>query len=130
MSVLDASALVELVRRGPHAEWVAEWLHGACTLHLADSEVIAALVGLVRGGAISRGRAAQAVDLVEDLPIERFPAHGLLRRTLSLAEGVSAYDAGYLALAEALDEPLVTLDRRLARGAPASVRVVVPPART
>lgn len=129
MSVLDASTLVELVRRGPHAAWVAEWLHGACTLHLADSEVIAALAGLARGGTISPARAARATDLVEDLPIERFPVHGLLRRTLSLTREVSAYDAGYVALAEALDEPLVTLDRRLARGAPSSVRVVVPPAR-
>lgn len=57
------------------------------------------------------------------------PCDELVRRTLSLAEEVSACDAGYPALAEALDEPLVTLDRRLARGAPASVRVVVPPAR-
>lgn len=129
MSVLDASALVELVRRGPHGDWVSEWLHGSCTLHLADSEVVAALAGLVRGGLISRARAARAADLVEELPIDRFPAQGLLRRTLTLAKGVSAYDAAYVALAEALGEPLITLDRRLARGAPPSVRVIVPPAR-
>lgn len=128
MSILDSSALVELVSRGAHAAWVAEWLDGACTLHLADSEAVAALNGLVRGGVITRERAAIAVDLIDDLPIDRFPLHGLLARTLQLAESVAAYDAGYLALAEALDEPLITLDRRLARGAPEAIRVVAPPA--
>jgi predicted nucleic acid-binding protein len=129
VSVLDASALVDLVRRGPHAEWVGVHLAGACTLHLADSEAVAALAGLVRAGSLNRSRAAQAVELIEDLPVERFPAHGLLHRTLRLSDGVGAYDAAYLALAEALDEPLVTLDRRLARGAPATIRVITPPAR-
>ena len=129
MSVLDASALVDLVRRGPHAPWVAEWLDGACTLHLADSEVVAALTGLVRGGAITRTRAAEAIAMVQDLPIDRIPLQGLQGRTLELAESVAAYDAGYLALAEALGEPLVTLDRRLARGAPPSIAVVTPQGR-
>lgn len=127
MSVLDSSALVELVRRGPHAAWVARWIDGACTLHLADSEAVAALTGLVRGGVITRERASDAVRLIDDLPIDRFPLHGLLGRTLQLSEAVAAYDAGYLALAEAIDEPLVTLDRRLARGAPRTIRVVTPP---
>jgi len=129
VSVLDSSALVELVSRGPDSAWVAEWVDGACTLHLADSEVVAALTGLVRGGVITRERAASAALLIEDLPVDRFPLHGLLGRTLELAQSVAAYDAGYLALAEALDEPLITLDRRLARGAPGTVRVVTPPAR-
>ncbi len=127
MSVLDSSALVELVRRGPHAEWVAGWIAGGCTLHLADSEGVAAITGLMRGGAITRERAAEATRLIDELPIDRFPLHGLLERTRELAESVSAYDAGYLALAEALDEPVITLDRRLARGAPASIRVLTPP---
>lgn len=126
MSVLDASALVELLLDGPHARWVAEWLDGGCTLHLADAEVVAAIAGLNRGGHITRPRARAAVAAMEDIPIERFPLVGLLPHALRLAASASAYDAAYLALAAALDEPLVTLDRRLARGAPRSLRVVTP----
>jgi len=99
VSVLDSSALVEVVRRGPHAEWVAGWIHDGCTLHLADSEGVAAITGLMRGGAISRERAAQATRLIDEL-------------------------------AEALDEPVVTLDRRPARGAPSSIRILTPPDET
>jgi predicted nucleic acid-binding protein len=48
------------------------------------------------------------------LPITRVPVGPLLQRAFELRANVTAYDACYVALAEALDCPLVTTDRRLA----------------
>jgi len=49
------------------------------------------------------------------MPIRRYPATRLLERIWRLRGALSAYDAAYVALAEALDAPLVTTDRRLAQ---------------
>ena len=62
-----------------------------------------------------RGREAMA-DLA-DMPIRRYPHDVLLPRVWDLRHNLTAYDAAYVALAEALDAPLVTRDRRLARAA-------------
>jgi predicted nucleic acid-binding protein len=59
-----------------------------------------------------RGRAALA-DLA-DLPLRRYPHGVLLPRAWELRHGLTAYDAVYVALAEALDAPLLTRDTRLA----------------
>ena len=53
-------------------------------------------------------------DLV-DLPVTVFPFEPLAARVWELHPSVASYDAGFVALAEALDVPIVTLDRRLAR---------------
>ncbi|HWD23638.1 MAG TPA: type II toxin-antitoxin system VapC family toxin [Burkholderiales bacterium] len=50
-----------------------------------------------------------------DLLIERHAHADLLPRIWQLRESVSARDASYIALAEALDAPLVTCDAKLAR---------------
>ena len=49
------------------------------------------------------------------LPIRRYPSRQLLERVFELRNNLTAYDAAYVALAEALDAPLVTTDDRLAR---------------
>ena len=59
-----------------------------------------------------RGRAALA-DLA-DFPVHRYPHEFLLPRIWELRNNLTAYDAAYVALAEALDAPLLTRDRRLA----------------
>jgi predicted nucleic acid-binding protein len=48
------------------------------------------------------------------LPTTRYPHDPLLDRIWSLRHNLTAYDASYVALAEALDVPLVTADERLA----------------
>lgn len=59
-------------------------------------------------------RLAVAVGHLAGMPFERVPTRRLVRRALELRAGVSAYDACYVALADALDCPLLTADRRLA----------------
>jgi predicted nucleic acid-binding protein len=59
-------------------------------------------------------RASLAVSDLENLPLQRSP-HRPLERIWELRNGVTTYDAAYVALAEALDVVLVTADERLAR---------------
>ncbi|MFC6704729.1 type II toxin-antitoxin system VapC family toxin [Flexivirga alba] len=83
---------------------------------LIDFEVVSALRGLTLGGHLSVTRAEDLLTDFDDLPVQRWPfAHALRRRAFHLRNNVSADDAAYVALAEALDCPLVTRDGRLAR---------------
>ncbi len=66
---------------------------------------------------MSELRARQALELLAEADIERFPLEPLLLDAWALRHNVSAHDAFYIALARALGCPLVTCDRRLA-GAP------------
>lgn len=66
-----------------------------------------------RAGELTPERAEAALDDFADLGIERYPHHLFLSRIWALRANVTAYDAAYLDLAEALDAPLVTRDRRL-----------------
>jgi len=52
-----------------------------------------------------------------DFPLRRYPHDLLLPRIWDLRNNLTAYDATYVALAEALDAPLLTRDRRLAAAA-------------
>jgi predicted nucleic acid-binding protein len=71
----------------------------------------------------ARGRLALA-DLA-DFPMRRYPHDVLLRRILELRNNLTAYDAAYVALAEALDALLLTGDRQLAAAAGHHARMVV-----
>ena len=75
---------------------------------------------------LSDRAARSALDDLMELPLRRAQHHGLLDRAWSLRENVSFYDGLYIALAERLDLPLLTLDARLARapGVRAGIEVV------
>lgn len=93
---------------------------------LFDFEVVSALRGLTLGGHLSITRAEDLLTDFDDLPVQRWPsAHALRKRAFQLRNNVSAYDAAYVALAEALDCPLVTRDGRLARSTGHSARIEV-----
>jgi predicted nucleic acid-binding protein len=117
--VIDASAVVELVLRtdlGIRVESRAlapeTRLHAP---HLLDVEVAQAMRRLAQLKEIGASRAKQALDDHGALLIRRIAHHEMLTRIWELRESISAYDATYVALAEALDAPLLTCDGRLAR---------------
>lgn len=93
---------------------------------LLDFEVVSTLRGLTLGGHVSVARADDLLTDFDDLPVQRWPfADALRRRAFQLRDNVSAYDAAYVALAEALECPLVTRDARLAGSSGHSARVEV-----
>lgn len=93
---------------------------------LLDFEVVSALRGLTRGGHLTAARAEDALTDFDDLEVRRWPSSdGLRRRAFQLRDNVSAYDAAYVTLAEALGCSLLTRDRRLARSTGDLVRVEV-----
>ena len=124
---MDASALVELLlgtRRGQSiAARVADPALGLHVPHLADIEVAQALRLYVREGELDATSAASALQDLRSLDLERHAHEPLLDRIWGLRENLTAYDAAYVALAEALDTALLTCDGRLARAPAAAGRV-------
>lgn len=127
MIVVDASALVDVLLRTPAAERIETRLFGSrqslAAPHLLDIEVAHALRRYAAVGDLDdeRGRAALA-DLA-DFPLRRYSHDFLLPRVWALRNNLTAYDAVYVALAEALEASLLTHDRRLAAAANRYVRV-------
>jgi predicted nucleic acid-binding protein len=112
--VVDASAAVSaLLNAGPARTALSdEALH---VPHLIDSEVAQAVRRLVLRRSLGAQDGWTAVDTWRRLGIVRHGVTGLLDRVWELRENVSAYDATYLALAEALGCSLLTADARLGR---------------
>lgn len=129
MPVLDASVLVEYLAGAEHAEEVRARLRAApdrlWAPHLVDAEVGHVLRRSVLLGELSAASARAAIDDLADLPLRRTGHVGLLDRAWELRRNVSFYDGLYVALAERLKLPLLTLDARLARAAGSRARVDV-----
>jgi len=129
LPVLDASVLVEYLAGGEHAEPVRERiLRDAEALwapHLVDAEVGHVLRRAVEVGDLRAAAAATALRDLAAMPLERAPHVSLLSRAWALRRNLTFYDALYVALAEALDLPLVTLDGRLARAPGVRIEVDV-----
>ncbi len=116
MIVVDTSAvLAALVGRPSNDALVtrlgAEELHAP---HLIDVEILHALRRLVRTGDLPEARAEDARADFSDLAIIRYPHQPLSDRMWELRHSLTAYDAAFVALGEALGVPLVTCDHRLA----------------
>lgn len=82
---------------------------------LVDVETVAVLRKRWIAGSISDRRFAEAIDDLEAIELERYPTLPLMRRSYELRANVTAYDATYIALAEALGCELLTGDKGLAR---------------
>ena len=85
--------------------------------HLIDYEFLSAVRRLSIAGSLPPNIAREALELWRGLKIHRHPAVGTTQRIWDLRQNLSAYDAAYVALAEALGAPLLTADKRLARAA-------------
>jgi len=118
--VLDASPVVSiLLEQGSDAELIrgrvekpGESVH---VPHLLDIEVLSALRRHTLRGILSPERSAIALQDLWNIRMTRYPHIALLHRIWGLRDNLTAYDAAYIALAEALDAPLITVDGRLAQ---------------
>jgi len=115
--VVDSSVVVAaLVDVGPDGTWARAGLRGndlAAPAHV-HVEVSNVLRRAVLAGRLGTDAGALAHRDLVDLPLTSFPFEPLADRVWELRPTVTAYDAAFVALAEALDSPLWTLDRRLA----------------
>ena len=132
MIVLDASVLVAaLVDSGHEGRWaesvVAEGPLAAPELALVEATNI--LRRLERSGEISRLEANSGHRDLVRLELALFPFAPFADRVWALRSNLTAYDAWYLALAEALGCPLATLDRKLGRATGPVCEIVVPTGR-
>src|SRR6185369_516572 len=127
MIVLDASVIVELLTNGALADSIRNELAGRTDSliapHLLDVEVLSAIRRLVAGRRIDAHRSEQMLSALAALPVERCAHIPLLGRIWELRHNFTAYDAAYIALAEATNAVLYTGDEKLCKGHGA--RVVV-----
>ncbi|WP_020500034.1 type II toxin-antitoxin system VapC family toxin [Sciscionella marina] len=128
MIVIDSAAAIDALAIAPGTEDLRAYLAGE-ELHaptLLDFEIVSGLRGLTLGGHLSAARAEDLLTDFDELAVQRWPsADGLRRRALQLRHSVSGYDAAYVALAEALDCPLLTRDARLARSSGHTAQIQV-----
>ncbi len=127
MIVVDASALLEALLRTPAAEAVearlfapGQSLHAP---HLIDVEVAQVVRRYAAAADVVPVRVGEVLQDLADLPLRRWPHDLLLQRAWELRANLTMYDAVYVALAEALDAPLVTRDARLAGAAGHRARI-------
>ena len=131
MTVVDASVLVAAVAdAGPEGRW-AEQVVGRGELvapHLALVEAANILRRLELAGRLTRLESSSGHRDLLDLQLDLLPYEPFADRVWALRHGITAYDALYVAIAEAIDAPLATLDRRLTRAPGLTCRFELPPA--
>jgi predicted nucleic acid-binding protein len=125
--VVDSSAIIEVLLRTSAASRVelrifapGETLHAP---HLLDVEVAQVLRRCSAAGELDSDRGREALEDLADFPIARYPHDLFLPRIWELRQNMTAYDAVYVALAEVLSAPLLTLDARL-KSAPGHAAVI------
>ena len=129
-AVVDASLLVvALTASGQEARW--------CRAALDQSDIAAPEMALAEttnlfrrmelSGGITRLESTSAHNDLLDLGIELYPFRPFAGRVWELRANLTAYDAWYVAVAEELDWPLLTLDSRLSRASGPRCKVIAPP---
>lgn len=93
--------------------------------HVIDLEVAQVLCRYTHSGEMDAQRSEQALEDLADLAINRYPHDLFLFRIWAFRHNLTAYDAAYVALAEALDAPLITRDGSLARAPGHRARVEI-----
>lgn len=117
MLVVDTSAILDAIAADESAPGLVARLSTDGDLHaphLIDIEILHALRGMAMRSEITAERAADARTDFADTALLRYPHEPLSDRIWSLRHNLTAYDAAFVALAETLDAPLITCDRRLA----------------
>jgi predicted nucleic acid-binding protein len=129
MIVLDAPVVVDLLINSARAASLRHDLarHNKPLIvpHLLDVEVASALRKLAAAQRIDSHRSEELLRDLAFLPAERYPHTPLLGRIWELRHNFTAYDAVYIALAEATNSVLYTTDEKLTNGHRARVRVLI-----
>lgn len=119
MAVIDATVLVEYMADTAQAGLAREQLdrhrHQLWAPHLVDAEIGHALRRHVRQGRLEANVAEEALDELTEIELDRVDHEALLPRAWELRDNLSFYDALYVALAEAIEQPLITFDGRIAK---------------
>ena len=127
MIVLEASVVVELLINGSLAASIrhelAQCNQAFIVPHLIDVEVVSAIRRLAAAHRIDPYRCEQLLADLAALPAERYSHLPLIGRIWELRRKFTAYDATYIALAEAMKDVLYTSDQKLRHGHRASVVV-------
>jgi predicted nucleic acid-binding protein len=127
--VADASAVAAALGiLEPDGEWARELLQSddLAGPHMLPAEVTNIIRRAALHGEMSAASAQVAHSELLDLPILLFPFAGVAARVWDLSHNLTSYDAWYVAVAEHLGAPLVTLDRRLATAPGPLCRFIVP----
>lgn len=131
MAVVDATVLAEYLGGAPQAELArAQMAVHAPALwapYLVDAEVGQVLRRGVRSGRIDAEHAAAALDDLLTMRLRRIKHRNLVSRAWELRDNLSFYDALYVALAEMLEQPLLTFDARLGRASGVRAEIQVLP---
>ena len=118
MIVLDTSAAIDWLLQTPSGLRIEQRIYAhqdtLHSVHLIDVEFVQVLRRLVREGALTPRRAEEAMEDMAALRITRYAPVVLMQRIWQLRQNLTAYDAAYVALAEALQAPLITRDHRIA----------------
>lgn len=129
-AVVDASLLVSaLTSSGQEAQWCRSALDqsGIAAPEMALAETTNLFRRMESSGGITRLESTSAYSDLLDLGIELYPFRPFAGRVWELRANLTAYDAWYVAVAEELDWPLLTLDRRLSRATGPLCEIIVPP---
>ena len=130
MFVLEASGAVELVLNTAADKRIASRLDDPAQIihapHLIDVEIAHVLRRYTLHGVLNAARCERALSQWRELDVERHSHDLFLDRMWQLRHNVSAYDAAYVALTEALSTVLVTGDGRLQRVPGLAIRIELP----
>ena len=129
MIVVDASGIVDIALDiVPQSRLVAERLlehaDDIHAPHLLDAEVGQVIRRFLLRREVRLERAHEALEILDDLGIIRHEHGGFLARALDMRRNLTVYDALYVALAEAIQAPLLTRDAGVARSAARFVEVI------
>ena len=127
MIVADASAILEFLLGGSRGRLVEAHIGEDTSIQvpaLLDAEVAQVLRRMVAGAILEEARARASLEILGDMPLQRHFLTPLLPRIWALRENLTAYDAAYVSLAEALSCSLLTFDEKLSRTPAHTARVI------
>jgi predicted nucleic acid-binding protein len=86
---------------------------------------MSALLGMIRGGKLTPRQMGRVINSYKALNVARHETMIMWERVRDLNHNISAYDAQYVALAEALELPMITCDARIKRSGAAKCAIEV-----